>query len=183
KMRSHSPNWLRLTPNSSATSSLVLSAATANTAVRRWYTRRSRVSLRRRWIALRCSGVRVIGFIANCLPCLMFQLAPSSTPRCCTRRFSFGDGIVSATPSQGTYDSTTGLWTVGDVARGQVLTLQVVALVVSPDVQTNTAAVAFANERDPDLSNNQASATETPQLADLSVTKDDGVTSVVPGGS
>src|SRR5205814_305050 len=59
----------------------------------------------------------------------------------------------------------------------------VVAQVVSPDAQTNTAAVAGANEHDPNPSNNQASATETPQLADVSVTKTDGVTSVVPGGS
>src|SRR5262245_29750356 len=32
--------------------------------------------------------------MAKCLPCLMFQLDVSSTPRCCTRRFSFGDGIA-----------------------------------------------------------------------------------------
>src|SRR5262245_26177280 len=53
----------------------------------------SQVSLRRRSISLRCSAVSTIGFMAKCLPCLMFQLAVSSTPRCCTRRFSFGDGI------------------------------------------------------------------------------------------
>src|SRR4051812_37296647 len=37
------------------------------------------------------------------------------------------DGLqfVSAAPSQGTYDSTTGLWTVGNVAKDQVLTLLV----------------------------------------------------------
>src|SRR5262249_42041149 len=77
----------------------------------------------------------------------------------------------SANPSQGTYDNTTGLWTVGNVARGQTLTLQIRATVVSRDAQTNTATVAGLNEKDPDSSNNHASATETPQQADLVLTK------------
>jgi uncharacterized repeat protein (TIGR01451 family) len=83
------------------------------------------------------------------------------------RRLAF----VSATPSQGTYNSATGLWTVGNVARGQTPTLQLTATVVSPDAQVNTATVASLNERDPDSTNNQASATETPQRADLALTK------------
>src|SRR5262249_1002235 len=49
--------------------------------------------------------------------------------------------FVSATPSQGTYDSTTGVWTVGDVGINQALTLQILAQVVSPNAQTNTATV------------------------------------------
>src|SRR5262245_19218296 len=44
-------------------------------------------------MSLRCSTVRTSGFMVKCLRCSMFQLAVSSTPRCCTRRFSFGDGI------------------------------------------------------------------------------------------
>src|SRR5262249_9212040 len=81
--------------------------------------------------------------------------------------------FVSATPSQGTYDSTTGLWTVGNVTQKQVLTFQVVAQVISPNAQINTAAVASADQRDPNSSNNQASVTETPQVTDVSVTKTD----------
>src|SRR3954471_23527109 len=63
KTRSHSPSWVRPTPSKAAVSSLVLPAATARTAVRRWYTRRSRVPLRRRSISFFCSAVNSIGFI------------------------------------------------------------------------------------------------------------------------
>jgi uncharacterized repeat protein (TIGR01451 family) len=38
--------------------------------------------------------------------------------------------LVSATPSQGTYNSATGLWAVGNVAIKQTQTLQLVAKVV-----------------------------------------------------
>src|SRR5262249_23636601 len=72
--------------------------------------------------------------------------------------------FVSATPSAGAYNSTTGLWTVGNVAKGQTPTLLLRATVVSSDAKTNTATVT-GNERDPDSTNNQASATETPQKA------------------
>ena len=41
--------------------------------------------------------------------------------------------FVSATPSQGTYDSATGVWTVGTVATGAPQTLTITATVVSPD--------------------------------------------------
>src|SRR5262245_1210657 len=78
--------------------------------------------------------------------------------------------FVSDTPSQGVYNSTTGLWTVGDLAAGQSRTLLLRATVVSPDAKINTATVT-GTARDPDPSNNQASATETPQKADLAMTK------------
>ena len=42
---------------------------------------------------------------------------------------------------------------------------------VSPDAQTNTATISDADQFDPNTANNTASATETPQQADLAVTK------------
>ena len=42
---------------------------------------------------------------------------------------------------------------------------------VSPAAQTNTATISGADQFDPNTGNNTASATETPQQADLSVTK------------
>src|SRR5262249_7059129 len=66
--------------------------------------------------------------------------------------------FVSATPSRGTYNSTTGAWVVGTVAPGAPQTLQIRAQVVSPGPQTNTA-VARADQSDPDPNDNQASAT------------------------
>ena len=79
--------------------------------------------------------------------------------------------LILATPSQGTYDSTAGLWTVGTVNAAASATLTLRALVASPAAQTNTATVGAADQFDPNTGNNTASATETPQQADLAVTK------------
>jgi uncharacterized repeat protein (TIGR01451 family) len=88
-----------------------------------------------------------------------------------TDQLPAGLAFVSATPSQGSYDSTTGVWTVGTVAPGVSQTLQIQAQVVSPVAQTNTATITAVDEPDPDPANNAAAATETPQRADLAVTK------------
>jgi uncharacterized repeat protein (TIGR01451 family) len=66
--------------------------------------------------------------------------------------------FVSATPSQGTYDHATGLWSVATVNVGTLQTLQIQATVASPGVQTNTAAVSHADQPDPNPANNSASA-------------------------
>src|SRR5207245_1893967 len=79
--------------------------------------------------------------------------------------------FFSATPSQGSYSNITGLWTVGTVTTAAPQTLQLLAKVVSPNAQTNTAAVSRADQFDPNSANNSASATETPQQADLALTK------------
>ena len=79
--------------------------------------------------------------------------------------------FVSATPSQGTYDSTTGLWNLGTVAPGVAATLQIQARVISPAAQTNTAAVSHSDQFDPNPTDNTATVTETPQQADLGLTK------------
>ena len=79
--------------------------------------------------------------------------------------------FVSATPSQGTYNSGTGVWTVGTVAPGTPQTLTINATVVSPLAQTNTATITDADQFDPNTANNEASVTETPQQADLALTK------------
>src|SRR5262249_53057323 len=79
--------------------------------------------------------------------------------------------FVSATASQGSYDSATGLWTVGAVTPTTPQTLQVRARVASPGPQTNTAAVSASDQFDPDPANNSTSTTETPQQADLQVSK------------
>jgi uncharacterized repeat protein (TIGR01451 family) len=79
--------------------------------------------------------------------------------------------LVSAAPSQGSYNSTTGLWSVGNLANGAQVSLILQAQVVSPNAQTNTATISAADQFDPNPGNNQGSATETPQQADLAVTK------------
>jgi uncharacterized repeat protein (TIGR01451 family) len=77
--------------------------------------------------------------------------------------------LVSATPSQGSYAG--GVWTVGTVATTAAPTLTLTALVVSPNAETNTAAISHSDQPDADTANNSASATVTPQQADLVVTK------------
>jgi uncharacterized repeat protein (TIGR01451 family) len=86
--------------------------------------------------------------------------------------------FVRATPSQGTYSSTTGEWAVGGMAANAGAVLQLVASVDEPGAKTNTAEVSQADQGDvnstPDnnvaTENDQASATVTPAVADLSVT-------------
>jgi uncharacterized repeat protein (TIGR01451 family) len=80
--------------------------------------------------------------------------------------------FVSASPSQGTYDSTTGKWTVGGIARGQSATLQLRATVVPPGPATVTnVATATADQTDPNPNNNTGSVVVTPRQADLVLTK------------
>jgi uncharacterized repeat protein (TIGR01451 family) len=91
--------------------------------------------------------------------------------------------FVSATPSQGTYISGSGVWTVGAVSPGGPQTLSIIATVGSPAALTNTGSISHADQFDPITANNAASVTETPvgAQADLVITKTDGVTTVAPG--
>ena len=69
-----------------------------------------------------------------------------------------GLSFVSATPSQGTYDSATGVWTVGTVTSGTSQTLQIQVRVVAATSQANTASVSHSDQFDPNTANNTASA-------------------------
>jgi uncharacterized repeat protein (TIGR01451 family) len=82
-----------------------------------------------------------------------------------------GLSLSSATPSQGGYDPGTGVWTVGAVAANMPQELVLTATVVSPSAQTNTASISHSDQFDPNTGNNTSSATETPQRADLDITK------------
>ncbi|MEM9643598.1 MAG: DUF11 domain-containing protein [Planctomycetota bacterium] len=91
------------------------------------------------------------------------------------------DGIsfVSSAPSQGSFNSTSGLWTVGSLADGVAASLQVVGRVDRSGPKTNTAQITSADQFDPDsIPNNnvsteddQSSVVLTPPVADLSLTK------------
>jgi uncharacterized repeat protein (TIGR01451 family)/LPXTG-motif cell wall-anchored protein len=70
-----------------------------------------------------------------------------------------GVAFVSATPSQGSYNSSTGVWTIGTVIPGATKTLGMQATVTSSTSITNTATITNADQFDPDTSNNSASAT------------------------
>ncbi|MCA9225456.1 MAG: DUF11 domain-containing protein, partial [Planctomycetales bacterium] len=74
---------------------------------------------------------------------------------------------VSATPSQGTYDAATGLWTVGSLAPGATVTLQVTATVVTGGPKTNTAQVSAVDQFDVDSTPNNNVPAEDDQDAAL----------------
>lgn len=96
-----------------------------------------------------------------------------------TDRLPTGLIFVSATPSQGSYNSATGQWTVGIVPAGTTAILQVNTTVSGTTAITNTAELTAVDQRDPDSTpgnnnpaeDDQSSITLTPQLADLSLTK------------
>ena len=69
-----------------------------------------------------------------------------------------GVTFSSSTPSQGTYDSDSGAWDIGDLAGGESATLEIAVTVEDPDAVDANAASVTANETDPDESNNSASA-------------------------
>ena len=79
--------------------------------------------------------------------------------------------LVSATPSEGSYSSASGVWTIGTIPSGGSVTLQLVTRVTGPLATTNTATVATAAEFDPNTANNTGSASIQPPVADLSITK------------
>ena len=82
--------------------------------------------------------------------------------------------LVSATPSQGTYDSGGGLWTVGTIAAdgsvNLVLTVTVDAGTAGQTI-TNTATVTAADQTDTDASNDAASVSVTVTAVDLGLAK------------
>ena len=59
--------------------------------------------------------------------------------------------ILSSTiPSQGSYNSGSGLWTVGTITHAESITLSLVVTVTSAGTVTNTAEIAAAHPSDPD---------------------------------
>ena len=87
--------------------------------------------------------------------------------------------FVSSNPSQGSYVSGTGLWTVGTINSGANATLSIVATAATIGAKVNTAEVIDVDQADSDSTpdngvgteDDQASVTVTPDVADLSLTK------------
>jgi uncharacterized repeat protein (TIGR01451 family) len=82
--------------------------------------------------------------------------------------------LESATASQGTYDATTGTWTVGDLDLSTSATLTVVASVDMPGALVNTATktAQARDEVDPNPLNDQTSASvNATATADIGVGK------------
>ena len=79
--------------------------------------------------------------------------------------------FVSIVLSQGTFDQATRIWQVGSLAAGAQATIDVGVLITRPAVVVNRTVVSSADLPDPDLTNNEASATLEVPGADLAVTK------------
>ncbi len=89
-----------------------------------------------------------------------------------TEVLSAGLAFESAAPSQGAYDSATGLWTVGSIGNAGSAGLTITARVTQAGTVTNTASVTASDQPDPDPTDNTSSVTLTTQtIADLAVTK------------
>lgn len=82
-----------------------------------------------------------------------------------------GVPFVSATPSQGAFDSATGSWTIGTLANGATATLGIQVTVTFPNPALNFAFVSASDQFDPVAGNDSATASIAPPLGDLSLTK------------
>ena len=82
--------------------------------------------------------------------------------------------FVSATPSVGTYNSSNGVWNIGPMANGAVVTLAINARVTLPGILTTTAQVTASTASDVDSTPGNNVTTEDDQ-ADAGVTTTAGV--------
>ncbi|MFH7010141.1 choice-of-anchor L domain-containing protein, partial [Flavobacterium plurextorum] len=73
-----------------------------------------------------------------------------------------GYTFVSATPSVGTYDSSTGVWDIGLLNISSSPTLQITATVKAAGPYLNSASIASPDIADPTPGNNTSSVTPTP---------------------
>ena len=79
---------------------------------------------------------------------------------------------ISSSVTQGTYNSQTGVWTIGNIQNGDTKFLTIIAEVMKTGNITNTANKTEENEYDPNPNNNQDYKTlNVPQAASLSITK------------
>lgn len=96
-------------------------------------------------------------------------------------------GLI-ATPSQGSYDSATGNWSVGTLAKNATATLTLTATLAAGSEGkniTNTASKVSADQTDSNTANNSESIIITPQLLtiDLRLTKSVDNASPVEGNN
>ena len=82
-----------------------------------------------------------------------------------------GLDLVSATPSRGTINPANGVWTIGNMPSGDVVTLTIVATAVEAGPMLNVFGANSPDVIDPNLDNNTVEVPLNAQLADLAVTK------------
>ncbi|WP_165829081.1 HYR domain-containing protein, partial [Flavobacterium sp. HTF] len=93
-----------------------------------------------------------------------------------------GYTYVSSVPSTGTYNSATGVWSIGDLEPSAVVTLNVTATVNASGSYNNTASLP-ASSTDSNPANNSASISTTPKAAPLVLSLTGSTICVSPGGN
>ncbi|MCW9705422.1 CshA/CshB family fibrillar adhesin-related protein [Fodinibius salsisoli] len=89
-----------------------------------------------------------------------------------TDQLPSGFSFVSATASQGNYSDGTGIWTIGTVANGAAVTLDITATVEPSGPYENTASVSNSDQEDPDPNNDEDTSEPNPSAsADVEVIK------------
>src|SRR5262249_56177259 len=78
---------------------------------------------------------------------------------------------VNFSATEGSYDSNSGVWTVGTVNPGTPQTLIITAKVLNSNPAANTASIDHADQFDPNTANNSDTASTNPQEADLALAK------------
>jgi uncharacterized repeat protein (TIGR01451 family) len=91
------------------------------------------------------------------------QSAVNATNVVVTDLLPAGFTFVSSTPSQGTYVSGTGVWTVGAISANGSATLTIVATVNSNGNRTNTASITSLDQFDTDSTPGNNTAGEDDQ--------------------
>lgn len=111
------------------------------------------------------------------------NLGPShATGLAITDALPLGLAYVDSTPSQGSYDAVTGVWTVGALQANASATLQLRVRVEEAGSRVNTAVKTAGDQPDPNGANNSAAINLTSQpTADVSVSKTVNVSSANVG--
>src|SRR5262249_44453270 len=76
-------------------------------------------------------------------------------------------GLQFVSADQSSYNSVTGVWTVGNIAANTTQVMHVQARVLNANVDTNTATISHSDQFDPNAGNNSSTSVVTPQQADL----------------
>ncbi len=96
-----------------------------------------------------------------------------------------GYTFVSITPSAASYNSATGVWTIGNLANGTSISLNITVSVKGSGNYANNATInPNPTEHDPDLANNTATSLPIPvQVSDLKIIKTSNLPNPIVNGN
>ncbi|WP_189318528.1 gliding motility-associated C-terminal domain-containing protein [Flavobacterium sp. LM5] len=94
-----------------------------------------------------------------------------------------GYTYVSSIASVGTYNSTTGVWSIGNLINAQVVTLKIVATVKASGIYLNTASIPAGSQPDNNNTNDSASISITPIALPTALVLTGSTICVSPGGN